>query len=289
MSFSDYNCRLIMEPVSLLSLFCSSIARKRRQSGRRGKRVPLLPHEAELLEGIGEEEISQLLSHQDRIQERRRKPRPEEESSSSSSSASTPSLVIMQSEGETEEEEEAVAATPTSAEQEVEETCPGEAAGDAPEGDQPDAADAGSEVFILELHPVDEESNLPASGWPDRPSSAASPGPFHPPVSPPHLDTAMGAASSSSSSSVPQAAVSPPLPPPPEPHIDYLRRILEVQERQYAYIRRLGHSLGLHNRRQYVALERCRRSLRHLGEQMTGMNMSLQRLLTRSGEDQEDM
>ncbi|XP_077349982.1 uncharacterized protein LOC143998111 [Lithobates pipiens] len=185
MSFSDYNCRLIMEPVSLLSLFCSSIARKRRQSGRRGKRVPLLPHEAELLEGIGEEEISQLLSHQDRIQERRRKPRPEEESSSSSSSASTPSLVIMQSEGETEEEEEAVAATPTSAEQEVEETCPGEAAGDAPEGDQPDAADAGSEVFILELHPVDEESNLPASGWPDRPSSAASPGPFHPPVSPP--------------------------------------------------------------------------------------------------------
>ncbi|XP_077340553.1 uncharacterized protein LOC143984114 [Lithobates pipiens] len=264
-----------------------SIARKRRQSGRRGKRVPLLPHEAELLEGIGEEEISQLLAHQDRIQERRRKPRPEEESSSSSSSASTPSLVIMQSEGETEEEEEAEAATPTSAEQEVEETCPGEAAGDAPEGDQPDAADAGSEVFILELHPVDEESNLPASGWPDRPSSAASPGPFHPPVSPPHLDTAMGAASSSSS--VPQAAVSPPLPPPPEPHIDYLRRILEVQERQYAYIRRLGHSLGLHNRRQYVALERCRRSLRHLGEQMTGMNMSLQRLLTRSGEDQEDM
>ncbi|XP_077321264.1 uncharacterized protein LOC143958276 [Lithobates pipiens] len=198
-----------MEPVSLLFLFCSSIARKRRQSGRRGKRVPLLPHEAELLEGIGEEEINQLLAHQDRIQERRRKRRPEEESSSS---ASTSSLII-QSEGETEEEEEAEVATPTSAEaeQEVEETCPGEAAGDAPEGDQPDAADAGSEVFILELHSVDEESNLPASGWPDRPSSAASPGPFHPPLSSPHLDTAMGAASSSSS--VPQAEVSPPLPP----------------------------------------------------------------------------
>ncbi|XP_077337675.1 uncharacterized protein LOC143982652 isoform X1 [Lithobates pipiens] len=207
MSFSDYNCSLIMEPVSLLFLFCSSIARKRRQSGRRGNRVPLLPHEAELLEGIGGEEINQLLAHQDRIQERRRKPRPEEESSWSS--ASTPSLII-QSEGETEEEEEAEAATPTSAEQEVEETCPGEAAGDAPEGDQPDAADAGSEVFILELHPVDE-SNLPASGWPDRPSSADSPGPFHPPISSPHLDTAMGAASSSSS--VPQAEVSPPLPP----------------------------------------------------------------------------
>ncbi|XP_077337676.1 uncharacterized protein LOC143982652 isoform X2 [Lithobates pipiens] len=177
MSFSDYNCSLIMEPVSLLFLFCSSIARKRRQSGRRGNRVPLLPHEAELLEGIGGEEINQLLAHQDRIQERRRKPRPEEESSWSS--ASTPSLII-QSEGETEEEEEAEAATPT---------C---------------------EVFILELHPVDE-SNLPASGWPDRPSSADSPGPFHPPISSPHLDTAMGAASSSSS--VPQAEVSPPLPP----------------------------------------------------------------------------
>ncbi|XP_077350090.1 uncharacterized protein LOC143998389 isoform X2 [Lithobates pipiens] len=267
-------------------LEASSIARKRRQSGRRGKRVPLLPHEAELLEGIGEEEISQLLAHQDRIQERRRKPRPEEESSSSSSSASTPSLVIMQSEGETEEEGEAEAATPTSAEQEVEETCPGEAAGDAPEGDQPDAADAGSEVFILELHPVDEESNLPASGWPDRPSSAASPGPFHPPVSPPPPGYSHGCCLLLLRAS---GRGFPPLPPPPEPHIDYLRRILEVQERQYAYIRRLGHSLGLHNRRQYVALERCRRSLRHLGEQMTGMNMSLQRLLTRSGEDQEDM
>ncbi|XP_077308518.1 uncharacterized protein LOC143927912 [Lithobates pipiens] len=130
MSFSDYNCSLIMEPVSLLFLFCSSIARKRRQSGHRGKQVPLLPHEAELLEGIWEEEIEQLLSHQDRIQERRRKQRAEEEESS----ASTSSLII-QSQGETEEEEEAEAATPTSAEAEQEVEEPLEAAGDAPEGD----------------------------------------------------------------------------------------------------------------------------------------------------------
>ncbi|PIO09572.1 hypothetical protein AB205_0218820 [Aquarana catesbeiana] len=33
MSFSDYNCSLIVEPVSLLFLFCSSIARKHRQFG----------------------------------------------------------------------------------------------------------------------------------------------------------------------------------------------------------------------------------------------------------------
>ncbi|PIO30059.1 hypothetical protein AB205_0035310 [Aquarana catesbeiana] len=46
--------------------------------------------------------------------------------------------------------------------------------------------------------------------------------------------------------------------PPPEPHVNaYLRRIVEVQERQYAVTRRLCHSLALHNRRQlfhYVAL-----------------------------------
>ncbi|XP_077345978.1 uncharacterized protein LOC143989623 isoform X5 [Lithobates pipiens] len=274
------------DPTACRKKFCDlkrSIARKRRQAGRRGKCVRLLPHEAELLAGVGEEEITQLLSHQDHIQaQRRRKRRAEEEESSTSSTCS-----VIQSEGDTEEEEPE-AATPTSAEadQEVEEICPAEAAGDAPEeGDQPDAADPGSEVYVHHLHAVDEDSNLPASGWPDRPSSpAASPGhvPFHPPLSSPHLDTAMGA---SSSSSVPQAEVSPPLPPPPEPHLDYLRRIVEVQKRHYSFSRRLGRSLGLHNRRQYVALERCRRSLRHLGEQMTGINMSLQRLLTRLGED----
>ncbi|XP_077345969.1 uncharacterized protein LOC143989620 isoform X4 [Lithobates pipiens] len=261
----------------------SSIARKRRQAGHRGNRVRLLPHEAELLAGVGEEEITQLLSHQDRIQaQRRRKRRAEEEESSMSSTCS-----VIQSEEETEEEEEPEVATPTSADQEVEETCPGEAAGDVPEeGDQPDAADPGSEVYVHHLHPVDNGSDLPASGWPDRPSSpAASPGhvPFHPPLSSPHLDTAMGAASSSSS--VPQVEVSTPSRPPPEPHLDYLRRIMEVQGRHYTFSRRLGRSLGLHNHRQYVALERCQRSLRHLGEQMTGINMSLQRLLTRLGED----
>lgn len=64
MSFSDYNCSLIVEPVSLLFLFCSSIARKRRQSGRRGKQVSLLPHEKELLAAVGEDEIRKLLAHQ---------------------------------------------------------------------------------------------------------------------------------------------------------------------------------------------------------------------------------
>ncbi|PIO24948.1 hypothetical protein AB205_0121830 [Aquarana catesbeiana] len=74
MSFSDYNCSLIVEHVSLLFLFCSSIARTRRQlGGRRGKQVPLLPHEAELLAAVGEDEINQLLAHQDRIQDQCRR------------------------------------------------------------------------------------------------------------------------------------------------------------------------------------------------------------------------
>ncbi|PIO01277.1 hypothetical protein AB205_0028960, partial [Aquarana catesbeiana] len=45
--------------------------------------------------------------------------------------------------------------------------------------------------------------------------------------------------------------------------MDYLRRIVEVQERQLTW--RLCRSLALHNRRQlrhYVALERYQRSLR---------------------------
>ncbi|XP_073466900.1 uncharacterized protein [Aquarana catesbeiana] len=133
MSFSDYNCSLNMEPVSLLFLFCSSIARKRSQLGRRGKQVPLLPHEAELLARVGEDEITQLLAHQDCIQaQRRRRRRAEEHESSTSSTCS-----VIQSEGETQEEA-AEAATPTSAEaeQEVEETCPVEAAGDAEDGEQ---------------------------------------------------------------------------------------------------------------------------------------------------------
>ncbi|PIO23196.1 hypothetical protein AB205_0140290 [Aquarana catesbeiana] len=145
MSFSDYNCSLMVEPVSLLFLFCSSIASKRRQlGGRRGKQLPLLPHEKELLAGVGEDEITQLLAHQDHIQAQcRRRQRAEEQESSTSSTCS-----VIQSEGETQEEE-AEAATPTSAEaeQEVEETCPVEAAGDAEE--QPDVVDPGSEVFIL--------------------------------------------------------------------------------------------------------------------------------------------
>ncbi|PIO27603.1 hypothetical protein AB205_0163830, partial [Aquarana catesbeiana] len=85
MSFPDYNCSLIMEPVSLLFLFCSSIVRKRRQSGRRGKQVPLLLHEKELLAAVGEDEIRKLLAHQDRLQaQRRRRQRAEEQSSMSS-------------------------------------------------------------------------------------------------------------------------------------------------------------------------------------------------------------
>ncbi|PIO10698.1 hypothetical protein AB205_0039080 [Aquarana catesbeiana] len=50
---------------------------------------------------------------------------------------------VIQSEGEIQEEEpEAATPTSTEAEQEVEETCPVEAAGDAEE--QPDATDPGS-------------------------------------------------------------------------------------------------------------------------------------------------
>ncbi|PIO23197.1 hypothetical protein AB205_0140290 [Aquarana catesbeiana] len=125
MSFSDYNCSLMVEPVSLLFLFCSSIASKRRQlGGRRGKQLPLLPHEKELLAGVGEDEITQLLAHQDHIQAQcRRRQRAEEQESSTSSTCTA------------------------EAEQEVEETCPVEAAGDAEE--QPDVVDPGSEVFIL--------------------------------------------------------------------------------------------------------------------------------------------
>ncbi|PIO14168.1 hypothetical protein AB205_0053720, partial [Aquarana catesbeiana] len=85
MSFSEYNCSLIVEPVSLHFLFCSSIAHKRRQSGRRGKQVSLLPHEKELLAAVGEDEIRKLLAHQDRLQaQRRQRQRAEEQSSTSS-------------------------------------------------------------------------------------------------------------------------------------------------------------------------------------------------------------
>ncbi|XP_073479678.1 uncharacterized protein [Aquarana catesbeiana] len=87
-----------------------SIARKRRQlgGGRTGKQVPLLPHEKELLAAVGEDEINQLLAHQDRIQaQRHRRQRVEEQESSTSSTCS-----VIQSEGETQEEE-AEAATPT--------------------------------------------------------------------------------------------------------------------------------------------------------------------------------
>ncbi|PIO28067.1 hypothetical protein AB205_0048210 [Aquarana catesbeiana] len=106
MSFSDYNCSLIVEPVSLLFLLCSSIARKRRQSGRRGKQVPLLPHEKELLAAVVEDEIRKLLAHQDLLQAQRHRRQREEEQSSTSSTCS-----VIQSEGETEEEAEAT--TPT--------------------------------------------------------------------------------------------------------------------------------------------------------------------------------
>ncbi|XP_073489004.1 uncharacterized protein [Aquarana catesbeiana] len=237
----------------------SSIARKRRQSGRRGKQVPLLPHEKELLAGVGEDEITQLLAHQDRIQAQRRQRQRAEEQESSTSATCT-----------------------AEAEQEVEETCPVEAAGNAEE--QPDAADPGSEVFILHLHPVDEGLDLPASGWADCPSSPA--------VSTGHV--LLHPSSLCPDSPPTPGPVHNPL--PPEPHVnDYLRRIVEFQERQYAVTRRLCHSLALHNHRQlhhYVALERYHRSLRrqleatlYLGDQMAGINMSLQRLVTRFGEN----
>ncbi|PIN94547.1 hypothetical protein AB205_0045540, partial [Aquarana catesbeiana] len=118
----------------------SAIARKCRQVGRRGKQVPLLPHEAELLVGVGEGEITQLLAHQYRIQalhHRRRRAEGQQYSTSSSCS-------VIHSEGETKEEAaEAATATSAEAEHEVEETLPVEAAGDAEE-QQPDAADPGS-------------------------------------------------------------------------------------------------------------------------------------------------
>ncbi|XP_073469160.1 uncharacterized protein [Aquarana catesbeiana] len=210
MSFSDYNCSLIVEPVSLLFLFCSSIARKRRQSGHRGKQVSLLPHEKELLAAVGEDEIKKLLAHQDRLQAQRRRRQRAEEQESSTSSCS-----VIQSEGETEEEAEA--ATPTSAEQEVEETCPVEAAGDAEE--QPDAADPGSEVFILQLQPVDEDLDLPASGWTGCPSESPVVSTVLHPSTSPHL------ASPVHPSPAPEQAH---ITHPPEPHVtDYLRRIVE--------------------------------------------------------------
>ncbi|PIO40770.1 hypothetical protein AB205_0213330 [Aquarana catesbeiana] len=110
----------------------------------------------------------------------------------------------------------------------------------------------------------------------------------------PHLDTPIGASSPVCPS--PPASEPVHIPHSPEPHVnDYLWCIVEVQERQYAVTRRLCHSLALHNRRQlchYVALERYQRSLRrqleatlYLGDQMAGINMSLQRLVTRLGEN----
>ncbi|XP_073447915.1 uncharacterized protein [Aquarana catesbeiana] len=152
MSFSDYNCSLIVEPVSLLFLFCSSIAHKHRQSGHTGKQVSLLPHEKELLAAVGEDEIRKLLAHQDHLQAQRRRRQRAEEQSSTSSTCS-----VIQSEGETEEEAEA--ATPRL-----------------------------SEVFILQLHPVDEGLDLPASGWTDCPSESPVVSTVLHPSTSPHLD-----------------------------------------------------------------------------------------------------
>ncbi|XP_073457384.1 uncharacterized protein [Aquarana catesbeiana] len=255
-----------------------SIVRKRRQSGRRGKQVSLLPHEKELLAAVGEDEIKKLLAHQDRLQAQRRRRQRAEEQESSTSSCS-----VIQSERETEEEAEA--ATPTSAEQEVEETCPVEAAGDAEE--QPDAADPGSEVFILQLQPVDEDLDLPVSGWTGCPSESPVVSTVLHPSTSPHL------ASPVHPSPAPEQAH---IPHPPEPHVtDYLRPIVEVQKRHFAVTRRLRQSLALHNHQQLrhsVALQRYQRSLRrhleatrYLGDQLAGINMSLQRLVTRLGEN----
>ncbi|XP_073459982.1 uncharacterized protein [Aquarana catesbeiana] len=155
---------------------------------------------------------------QDRLQAQRRRRQRAEEQESSTSSCS-----VIQSEGETEEEAEA--ATPTSAEQEVEETCPVEAAGDAEE--QPDAADPGSEVFILQLQPVDEDLDLPASGWTGCPSESPVVSTVLHPSTSPHL------ASPVHPSPAPEQAH---IPHPPEPHVtDYLRRIVEVQKRHFAF------------------------------------------------------
>ncbi|PIO28493.1 hypothetical protein AB205_0137060 [Aquarana catesbeiana] len=153
------------------------------------------------------------------------------------------------------------------------------------------------EVFILQLHPLDEGLDLPASGWADCPSSPmVSTGHvlLHPSSISPHLDTPI--CTSSPVHPSPPAPEQVHIPHPPEPHVaDYLRHIVEVQERQYALTRRLCHSLAHHNRwqlRHYVALERYQRSLRiqleatrYLGDQMAGINMSLQRLVTRLGEN----
>ncbi|XP_073468934.1 uncharacterized protein [Aquarana catesbeiana] len=237
-----------------LVLWASSIAHKRRQSGRRGKQVPLLPHEKELLAAVGEDEIRKLLAHQDCLQAQRHRRQRTEEQSSTSSTCS-----VIQSEGETEDEVEAATPTlTTEAEQEVEETCPVEAAGDAAE--QPDAADPGSEVFILQLHPVDEGLDLPASSWTDCPSESPVVSTVLHPSTYPHLDSdtpiVVAASSPVQPSSAPEQVH---IPHPPEPHVtDYLRRIVEVQERQFAVTRRLCRSLALHNRQQlrhYVAPE----------------------------------
>ncbi|XP_040197423.1 uncharacterized protein LOC120930264 isoform X2 [Rana temporaria] len=259
-----------------------SIVRKRRQPGRGGKRVSLLPHEADLLSGIGEDEITQLQAHQDRIKAQRRQKRRAEELESSSSSPRS----AIQSEGETQEEE-AEAATPTSteAEQEVEEICPGEAAGsagDAQDGvQQPGASGPGNqdELIILDLHAVDED--LDASGLAHHSSSpAVSPAHHlhHPSAASPNQDIPIDAgASSTMQQPTPGHAHSP---EPCKP----LRRIVKChcQERQ---LRRLSHSLALHNRqqmRQYMALERYQRATRRMVcENMRAINSTLECILTK--------
>ncbi|XP_040210563.1 uncharacterized protein LOC120941309 [Rana temporaria] len=303
-----------------------SIVRKRRQPGRGGKRVSLLPHEADPLSGIGEDEITQLQAHQDRIKAQRRQKRRAEELESSSSSprsaiqsegetqeeeaeAATPTYRIkaqrrqkrraeelesssssprsaIQSEGETQEEEaEAATTTSTEAEQEVEEICPGEAAGsagDAQDGvQQPGASGPGNqdELIILDLHAVDED--LDASGLAHHSSSpAVSPAHHlhHPSAASPNQDIPIDAgASSTMQQPTPGHAHSP---EPCKP----LRRIVKChcQERQ---LRRLSHSLALHNRqqmRQYMALERYQRATRRMVcENMRAINSTLECILTK--------
>ncbi|XP_040185813.1 uncharacterized protein LOC120918339 [Rana temporaria] len=257
----------------------TSIVCKRRQPGRGGKPVSLLPHEADLLAGIGEEEITQLQAHQDRIKAQRRQKRRAEELESSSSSPRS----AIQSEGETQEEE-AEAATPTSteAEQEVEEICPGEVAGDAQDGvQQPGASGPGNqdELNILDLHAVDED--LDASGLAHHSSSpAVSPAHhlLHPSAASPNQDIPIDAdASSTMQQPTPGHAHSP---EPCKP----LRRIVKChcQERQ---LRRLSHSLALHNRqqmRQYMALARYQRATRRMVcENLRAINSTLECILTK--------
>ncbi|XP_040203600.1 uncharacterized protein LOC120935616 [Rana temporaria] len=259
-----------------------SIVRKRRQPGRGGKRVSLLPHEADLLTGIGEDEITQLQAHQDRIKAQRRQKRRAEELESSSSSPRS----AIQSEGETQEEEaEAATTTSTEAEQEVEEICPGEAAGsagDAQDGvQQPGASGPGNqdELIILDLHAVDED--LDVSGLAHHSSSpAVSPAHHlhHPSAASPNQDIPIDAgASSTMQQPTPGHAHSP---EPCKP----LRRIVKChcQERQ---LRRLSHSLALHNRqqmRQYMALERYQRATRRMAcENMRAINSTLECILTK--------